>query len=317
MKELMSVLGILEPKQLGFCQFHEHILLSRGVSYTVNPDLCMDDVNKSLKEVLLYKKAGGCSFIDAQPGGCNRMTMELVQLSGQSGVHIIASAGFHKLCFYPEGHFLYTASENELADIFITELTKGMYTDIDHGFHENICGYKAGILKTALNKEGLSPVYVKLFKAAVRAALETNKVIMVHIEAGADPVKLFDFLIREGAEAANLVFCHMDRACPDLSVHKKLLSEGIYFEFDTIGRFKYHSDEYEASIFKELTDAGFGKQLLFSLDTTRARLKSYESNAVGLDYILKSFVNTLERAGLTKEQIHLFSHENCIRALTG
>ena len=95
----------------------------------------------------------------------------------------------------------------------------------------------------------------------------------------------------------------MDRAIPDLAVHKKVLDAGVYLEFDTIGRFKYHSDEQEIALFQTLLDQGYEDQLLFSLDTTRERLKAYNPDGVGLDYILKTFCPAMRNAGITSDGV--------------
>ena len=181
---------------------------------------------------------------------------------------------------------------------------------------EDVGAQRAGIIKCALDKENLTPQYKKLFQAAVRAAVTCERTMMVHIEQESDPVRLLDFLLREGMDPSHLVFCHMDRAVSDLDIHKQILEQGVFLEFDTIGRFKYHSDEREIEIMQELMGAGFEDQLLFSLDTTRARLRSYEADAVGLDYILRVFIDKMLSAGITRKQIGKISNLNCIRALT-
>ncbi len=316
MKEIVTVLGTISKDGVGFCQCHEHIMLSKGKSFEINPVLCLDDPEKSLEEVKRYRLAGGGTVLDAQPGGCNRMAEELAYISRESGVNIIASTGFHKLVFYPEGHWIFTVSQEEMEDFLVKELTEGMYTDADRGLFIRQCGARAGFIKTALDVEGLSPIYRRLFSAAAGAAIRTNRFIMVHIEQAADPIYLLDFLMKKGVSPQNLMFCHMDRACKDLEVLKQVLKAGVYLEFDTIGRFKYHSDEYEIQLLQELIAAGYENQLLFSLDTTRARFKAYDASAVGLDYILTTFVPKLRRAGIKEETIRKISEENCVRFLT-
>lgn len=73
MKKIMCVTGPIDFNELGYCQCHEHIMLREGVSCQLNPALCMDDINKSINEVIRYRSAGGHSLVDAQPGGCGRM----------------------------------------------------------------------------------------------------------------------------------------------------------------------------------------------------------------------------------------------------
>ena len=316
MKEITTVTGIIAPEELGFCQCHEHIALSKGRSFEINPALCIDDMAKSLEELNQYHHFGGNSLIEAQPCVCNRMAPEFRKLSEESGVHIIASTGFHKLTFYPENHWIYTLPASDLEELFVRELTEGMFIDADLAFPTIQCDAKAGIIKTAYDTEELSSRYKEMFLAAARASLRTDRVIMIHIEQGTDPRPLQDYLLSLGVAAKDLIFCHMDRACKDITMHKDILKNGSYLEFDTIGRFKYHSDEHEIGLFRELIDAGYQYKLLYSLDTTRARLKAYDSSAIGLDYILRTFNESLLASGISKEILHLISVENPAQVLT-
>ena len=59
MKEIITVTGRIAPEELGFCQCHEHIAMSKGISYQINPALCMDDMEKSLEETKRFHLAGG------------------------------------------------------------------------------------------------------------------------------------------------------------------------------------------------------------------------------------------------------------------
>ena len=315
-KTIMTVNGPVCPEQLGFCQCHEHLAISRGVSFEKSPVLLIDDIQKSTKEAARLFKSGGRTIVDAQPGGCNRVEQDLLTISQKTGLNIIASTGFHKLCFYPEQHWLYTASADELCRIFTHELTVGMYSSIDTCFSSGYSHIRAGIVKSALDRENLTPIYQKLFTAAAGAALASDVPLMVHIEQDSDPVALFFFLKKLGVPPQQMIFCHMDRAIPDLDIHKKLLSEGIYLEYDTIGRFKYHSDLREIEIFQSMLAAGFDEQLLFSLDTTRARLKAYDPKAIGLDYLLTTFVPLMEYHGITRQQIEKISHHNFVKVFT-
>lgn len=317
MREIVTVTGTIKPEEVGFCQFHEHLLVSMGKSYEINPAIYMDDILKSAAEAALFKKAGGSTLIDAQPGGCNRMAEGLSEISRRTGVSIICATGFHKMMFYPEGHWIFSSGEDALTDFFVRELQVGVSNHCDFGLPQDIGGEKAGIIKCALDHVNLTPQYEKLFRAAARAALTTDRTMMVHIEKGSDPVGLLNYLLHLGMNPAHLVFCHMDRAVSDIGVHRTVLEAGVFLEFDTIGRFKYHSDEDEIALMRNLMDAGYEDQLLFSLDTTRARLKFYDPDAIGLDYILNTFTSKMRSAGISQEQIDKISNRNCIQALAG
>jgi phosphotriesterase-related protein len=316
MSNIKTISGVIPSQKLGFCQCHEHLMISKGVSYDVNPALCIDSIEKSKQELLRYRAAGGQSVIDAQPVGCNRMESALGVLAEETGVNIICSTGFHKLYFYPEHHWIHTYSGEKLTEIYIHEIVSGMFVGSDTFEPRDFCSCKAGIIKTALDKEGLTDRYQRLFLAAIDAAISTGAPMMVHIEQGSDPLQLLKYLTLRGVPADKLIFCHLDRACDDdVDTIKRIVDKGVFAELDTIGRFKYHSDKREIEIIKELLDGGYQDQILCSLDTTRERLRAYNNDAVGLDYILKIFIPLMRNSGISEEQIHRFFYENCISAL--
>lgn len=309
-KTVRTVLRDIDPDTLGFTQCHEHLMLSKGQSYLCNPALCIDDFEKSRRELELYIKTGGCSIVDAQPIGCNRDSEALAMLMNATGVNVIASTGFHKMAFYPENHWIKSMSEDQLTELFIAELSNGMFTGTDTDFFPVQHAPKAGIIKTALDSCNLEQPYEHLFRAAVRAQKATGAPMMVHIENGSDPELLLRFLIDLGISTEKLYFCHMDRACEDMDVFWNVLNAGVALEFDTIGRFKYHSDEFECDLIKRILDHGYEDLLLISLDTTRDRLKAYNENAIGLDYILTCFLQLLKKKGVTDRQISKITVEN-------
>ena len=314
MEKIVTVTGEIPGEELGFCQCHEHILLRKGQSYLVHKALWFDEPEKSRQELLAYRGAGGKSLVEAQPVGCGRMADGLFALSTETGGQIVASTGFHKLVFYPEDHWIYRWSREELAALYVSELTRGMYTDGDDGEPSHRISARAGQIKTALDKEGLTERYRRLFLAAADAAKATGAPMMIHVENGVDPRPLLYFLREAGIPGSQMIYCHMDRACSELAWHREIAEAGAYLEYDTIGRFKYHSDERELEIIRELVDAGFGGQLLFSLDTTRERLGAY-GGSISLTYLLETFIPAMKACGISEEAIRMMAEKNSARAL--
>ncbi|MGI6017809.1 MAG: phosphotriesterase family protein [Marvinbryantia sp.] len=307
--KIHSVTGVVDPAERLFFQSHEHLLIGQGHSGEINSALCFEDYEKSLQELKAYHLAGGEALTDAQPVGCGRMAAELQRLSEESKVVIVASTGFHKMLFYPEGHWNFTLSETMLADIYINELTVGMYQDSDMQIPSKQILAQAGQIKTAIEASVMDVQYQKLFSAAAYAAVETGAPFMIHVENGCSPEKYLDFLIKKGVKPEQMIFCHMDRACTDLGLHKAFARAGVFLEYDTIAREKYHSDERELEIFHEMIEEGLEDRLLFSLDTTRQRMKFY-GGEVGLDYILKTFLGKMKDSGIPQSIIKKFSRDN-------
>jgi phosphotriesterase-related protein len=307
---ITAVLGDIVPQDLGFCQSHEHLFIKPGCSGEINPALCIDDLDKSLAELEAYYRTGGRALVDAQPPFCGRDPAVLAELSKRSGVHIIASTGFHRTRYYSKDHRLLKADADVLTRFYLAELNEGMYSE---GNHTGQSSSRAGQIKTALEAGTFDRLGEKLFSAAAAAAGESGCAVMIHVEKNADPAALADFLMKRGAAPSRLIFCHLDRAVGDLGIHREIARRGAYLEYDTIGRPKYHDDKRESAIILEMTEAGFAGQLLLSLDTTRARLAAY-GGSPGLSYILTNFIPLLKGRGITEEQIRMFFVKNPAKA---
>ena len=304
---IRAVLKDLEYDDIGWCQCHEHIYIEDEGIKLHNRLLIINDYDKSLNELSEYKKAGGQSIVDAQPYGFGRSAEALAGLSRQSGINIVASTGFHKLEYAKDREYFHNVSEDEITQIYISEITKGMYSG------ETQLLQKAGVLKCA-KTVAANKTYDKLFSAVANAADSTGASVMMHVDKEADVLSAVDFFDRNSVKPDRLIICHLDRAWYDLGYHLEVAQAGAFLEYDTINRTKYHSNEYETGLISSMIAKGYSKNLLLSLDTTRERLKSYGSD-FGLDYILSYFKFRLMENGINENTINSIMNENAYAAL--
>ncbi|MCG8483673.1 MAG: hypothetical protein MJA31_10230 [Clostridia bacterium] len=307
--KIQTILGKIDKHQLGYCQCHEHIFLRKGFSSLLDHNLWIDDLEKSTEELVLYKNAGGNALVDAQPIGCGRMVENLAMASQRSGIHIIASTGFHKLIFYPKNHWIHSISTETFSKIMMDEILKGMYLECDRDYPKIQSDYRAGMIKAAIESNGIIGRYEALFDAAAHCAKKTGAAIQCHTEKGAYGVEVVKFFINKGVDPRKIIIAHVDRRTDNLGVHKQICELGAFLEYDTIGRYKYHSDEDEVKIIKEMIKAGFSKHILMGLDTTRARLKSYGAK-IGLDYILEEFIPLLQSNEVSEKIMNEITIDN-------
>lgn len=303
MREIISVLGKIEGRHLGICQCHEHLMLKKGMGCRMNPDLCMEDMEKSALEAELFGRAGGNSLIDAQPIGAGRMEKELCVIAQRTGLSIIASTGFHKRMFYPPGHWIFQKTQEELQAVFEAELSGGMYVECDNAFSGRQIPARAGIVKAALEGADEFREGKHRFRAAVGAAIRQGKSLLVHTETESPVLEFLDFAGELGLNPERIAFCHMDRTKGDFGLHLEVAKRGAFLEYDTIGRWKYHDDETEADLIQRVIEGGFGDRLLLSMDTTAARMKAYSPKGAGLDYILKIFLPLLEERQIDRSVV--------------
>ncbi len=311
---IQTVTGTIEKSELGHTQCHEHLFLERGKSAEVSDVLCMEDYEKSKAELLLYKNAGGGTVVDAQPVMCGRMAECMQKASGETGVFLIGSTGFHKTIFYYDDSYIFNKSEDWITRLYVQELQSGMLASRQAGGGKT--NAKAGLIKTAVDAGGICKdvVYQKLHHAAAQAHLMTGAPVMCHMEQGANAEEVVDFYLNRGVKAECLMIAHLDRTRYDIGFHKDILSTGVYLEYDTIKRERYHDKRTECTLIQKMIEAGYEKQILLSLDTTRARLKSYGA-PFGLDYILVSFLPYLLEKGISRREVYTMTVENPANAL--
>lgn len=312
---IQTVKSYIPSFRLGFCQSHEHLFIADGQSAKLVPSLRIDDFDKTVSELNTYKNFGGTSIVDAQPVGCGRIAECLYRASVLTRINIIASTGFHKLAFYPENHWIHTMNEFELLHIFKSEIEFGMYINCDNTLPLQRIPSKAGVIKTASDINGPTGEYLKLFNAAAKASNSTGVPILSHTEMGKGALEQIQLFTDNDVPADSIILCHIDRTLDDIAYRLEVAKTGVYIELDTIGRFKYHSDEDEAKFILKLVEDGYEDKILLSLDSTRERMKSY-GGSLGLDYILAEFIPLLKNFGITDAQISKFTVHNPAKAFT-
>lgn len=318
MDRVWSVCGDIAPDNLGYCQIHEHIFVRPTPASEKNPVLRIDSFDRSLTELNTYRAAGGVSLVDAQPVAAGRDALMLRELSRQSGVTIIASTGYHLLDFYPEDCWIHALDETELFELYRSELKEGMLLwDGDAARRpERAEDLRAGLVKAAIPAEGPVGRYEILLRAAARAAAETGVPLMLHTEYGRCADRAVELCFAAGMAPSKIIVCHVDRQAKDMSVHDGIAALGVWLDYDTVGRFKYHSDEEELSLLRHATQAGYAERVLLALDTTAGRLSAYNGE-IGLDYLLTRFLPLLRQSGFSEEILRGFNNENCRRLFAG
>ena len=287
MTTLMTVLGPVKPEAPMHFQVHEHVFVRETPAAAQNPALRIDDEARSLSELNAYRAAGGAALLDAQPVGAGRDIQALERLSRSSGVHIVAVTGYHMPMFYAPDHWIHTDDVSALRERFCRELNQGAEG-----------GIRPGAVKAVIGAEGPVGRFAVCLEAAATVAAGANVPLILHTERGKGAVEAVSLCERAGLDPAHIAVCHADRQAQDYAVHEGIARTGAFLEYDTIARYRYHDDESEVRLIEHMLALGYDNRLLLSLDTTAARLRSYDPAAPGLDFILRRFLPMLEAAGV-------------------
>ena len=308
-----TVLGDIKEDNLGITYAHDHIIVREAEYTNLEQRMVLDDINKSLQEVLIFKDYGGKSIVDVQPFGAGRDIETLREISEKTGINIITATGLHKLEFYKDNFWSFKAKITEIANLFITEIQEGAFAfDVENPFKKRT-DIKAGIIKIATDENGMMDYYRKVFKAASIAQNDTGSPIITHTELSMFGIEQVEYLLENNVKPDKIIVSHMDKKI-DLENIYELAKMGVFLEFDSIARYKYHSDEDEVRLIIKMIENGFEDQILLGMDSTRERFLSYGGN-YGLGYILDKFVPLINQMGIKKTQIDKMLISNPANAL--
>lgn len=89
----------------------------------------------------------------------------------------------------------------------------------------------------------------------------------------------------------------------------RLLYEGVYVEFDTIGKVNYLPDEKRVDMLVEISKRGLIDQVVMSVDITRKSHLKYKGG-IGYNYLFETFIPKLREAGISENNIDKMLKEN-------
>src|SRR6476646_3241853 len=105
MSFVRTVLGDIQPAQMGITYSHEHIVIEESFPTIANKDFILNDVEKITEELKGLYALGGRTVVDTMPANCGRSITKLVEVSQKSGIHIICPTGMHLEKYYLPNHW--------------------------------------------------------------------------------------------------------------------------------------------------------------------------------------------------------------------
>ena len=96
-----TVLGDIDPGDLGVTDAHDHLIRSGGEEVRENRNFLMDSVAAGTRELVSFIEAGGKSMVCMDPIGCGRNVSKMLEIANQvrGRGHLIMVTGFHKAAF--------------------------------------------------------------------------------------------------------------------------------------------------------------------------------------------------------------------------
>ncbi|MFN8619279.1 MAG: aryldialkylphosphatase [Chloroflexota bacterium] len=320
-----TVLGPIDPAQLGTTSIHEHLVsVLDHVAYTpvdtpegrelgerpvsletrwfvrqqwvaVRDNLRLDAEPTATAEVAAFRAAGGTAIADPTTDGFGRDPAALTRISRATGVHLVMGAGYYVHRSHPD--WLETAAEEAIAARIERDLLEGVGPD---GVHAGFIG-EVGCSWPMTDQERRS------LRAAGRAQRATGAPLMVHPGRHPDaPAEIVRELESVGADLSRTTIAHIERTLLHPSDAVELARTGIRPSIDCFGLetawyplapvVRMPNDGGRLAFVEALLDAGLGDRVLIAQDICQKhRLRAFGGH--GYDHLLRDIPAMLAASG--------------------
>lgn len=328
--KVQTVLGLIEPGQLGCTMTHEHLTMSYSCCYYPPPSgqealsvqpiemknlfwlkqnpyshkenlLLCQETDAVREELLQYKAAGGGTIVENTTTGIKRDVKTLKRLSEETGVHVIAGAGF----------YVDATHSAETQAMSVEQLTEIIVNEVLHGADGT--NIKCGVIGEIGCSWPLTESENKVLQATAHAQSQLGCPVIIHPGRSSDsPFQIIRIMQEAGADISKTVMSHMDRTIFD---EKKLLEFaqlGCYLEYDLFGTefilyqmnpdIDMPSDNERILRVRMLIDEGYEDKVVIAHDIhTKNRLKKYGGH--GYSHILENIVPKMLVRGISQNKI--------------
>jgi phosphotriesterase-related protein len=328
--KIQTVLGVVEPEELGFTQTHEHLLVNlippalrdeyQGEPITLenvgylrrnwlsNPyNLALDDEDDAIDELKRFKTSGGSAIVEVSPIGTARDPEAYARISRGTDVHVVMGTSYYNAAYHPPE--IENLSDEEIARIFVDEITDGADgTDI-----------KPGIIgEIALDW----PPYdseVKVLRAGAIAQGQSGAALNIHPgRSDESPLDVIRIVKEAGGNPERTIMSHVERTLLSEDDILKLAETGCYLEFDLFGQeASYYpiadidmpNDATRVDRVMRLIREGYRDKVLISLDIChKTQLAKYGGD--GYNHILDNVLPIMRRKGMSNEDIDAITIRN-------
>ena len=336
-----TVLGLIPAHELGPTMTHEHILIDFRTTFAPptaasdlgrayepvslqnlawvryhwnrNEDnLLLTDEETAMREVDLFRRAGGRTIVEATTIGIGRDPLGLARVSTSSGVNVIMGAGFYVAATHsPDMDHI---DDEQLAARMIGDITEGA---------DGTC-VKAGIIGEIGCTWPLTANERKVLRAAAAAQRETGAPLLIHPgRSPRAPFEILDVLAEAGADIGRTIMSHLDRTYTDEQSLVEFAARGSYLEYDLFGvECSYYplsdidmpSDAQRLDYIQRLIAEGYQDKIVVGHDMfSKHRLNAYGGH--GYAHILENIVPRMRKRGIEEETIRAILIDNPARVL--
>ncbi|XP_022095220.1 phosphotriesterase-related protein-like [Acanthaster planci] len=335
--KIQTVLGPIAPGDLGITLTHEHLNIDYKPYFKEPPAKYKDNIQLPLtignlwwihrypyscwdnlelktvqkdvmKELQFFHENGGRSIVDATTIGIGRNLTELAELSKESGVNIIAGAGYYLGHTHPP----------EMSTMTQEELVQGMVHEVTTGADGT--KLKCGVIGEIGCSTEILPNERKVLQATAEAQSQLGCPVLIHPGRHPKcPADCLRVLQEAGGDSSKTVMSHIDRCLFNRDQVLEFAEMGALLEFDFFGTevsyYQYDdtlplpSDIQRICLIKILVEEGYGDKVVISHDLHRKmQLMNYGGH--GYSHIVLNVLPRMLTSGLSADVIDKITIDN-------
>ena len=312
--------GAVDADHLGRTLMHEHVFVMApelAINYPAYADWDEERaVCAAVARLTDLKRAGIDTIVDLTVPPLGRNPPLIKRVAEACEVQIVGATGVYVTNELPEylkfrGPGLLCEEPEPLVEMFVRDIEDGMAGT----------GVRAGILKCATDRLGLTHDVERSLRAVARAHLRTGVSISTHTHAGREVGLLQQRVFtEEGVDLDRVVIGHCGDTV-DLDYLQRLLDAGSYLGMDRFGFDLLVPFEKRVLVVAELCRRGYADRLVLSHDAVchhdavpvekvRALMPNYHMGHISADVI-----PALLKTGVSQEQIDQMLVRNPARIL--
>jgi phosphotriesterase-related protein len=253
-----TMLGAIEPSKLGRTLMHEHVYtLLAELHFDYEFDTDAEDA-RAVEKLRELKAAGFDAIVDMTVIGLGRWISRVLPIARQCGITIVPATGIYTTRDLP-AHF--RSATAEISPDYIADF---LTRDIVEGIGET--GVRAGIIKFAVDKPGITDDLALLIRQSAKAQLATGVPISTHTDAATKQGLAQQAALREaGVDLGRVVIGHSGDAT-DIGYLEQLIENGSWIGMDRFGDLPLALDK-RIDVLIKMCRRGYASRMVISHDT--------------------------------------------------
>lgn len=313
-----TLTGGIETGELGVTLAHEHIFVLNAELMVNFPSRFPADnmVDRAVRYLDEVKASGVDTIVDLTVMGTGRNIPLVSRVAARVGVNVVVATGWYTYHEAPSfanlnGPGRLLGGPDLLTEIFVRDIVEG----IDE------TGVRAGVLKCAADRYGMTDGVLNVMQAVADAHLETGAPIFTHSDPHeGNGVDQQDYFEGRGVDLAGVVIGHCGDS-DDLDYLRRIADRGSILGMDRFGLEARLPYERRLETVAQLCELGYADRMVLATDSSAYSMNFPDAARAErlprwrAPEVMGSVVPDLRKRGVPEDDIHTMMAVNPARIL--